>query len=100
MKIATLQQGIVVEIPKDAETWYTHANELMHQRQYETAINYYDRVLAIDPEFSLAWHYKGNCFDDLDSDTWYNKGISLKKEGKFDDAKTCIDKAIDLALGR
>jgi len=45
----------------------------------------YDRALEIDPH---------------DSDTWYNKGLSLKKIGRFDDAKACIDRAIDLALGR
>jgi len=54
MRIANLQHGVVVKIPKEAETWYTMAYELMHQQRYEAAIQNFDKALDIDPEYSLA----------------------------------------------
>jgi len=119
MITAKTNQGVTVVVPKEAELEFLMATELMHQKKYDDAIKYYKKAIAIDPEYSLAWHYKGNCYDDMGkhddacraydmalkldpyhSDTWYNKSITLNKIGKTADAKSHADTAINLELGR
>ncbi len=55
------------------------------QGRYEEAINFYDKVLQIDPD---------------DADAWFNKGITLKKMGKHSEGTRSIETAINLYIGR
>jgi tetratricopeptide (TPR) repeat protein len=52
---------------------------------YDSAINHYNRALQIDPE---------------DADVWFNKGITLKKIGNYNESNKCIETAINLYCGR
>jgi len=38
------------------------ANIYRKQRQYEKAMDYYDRALEVDPQDSHSWHGKADCF--------------------------------------
>jgi tetratricopeptide (TPR) repeat protein len=63
----------------------TNANDLLNKgfslaelAKYKEAIDCYDKALAIDPNYALAWG---------------NKALSLDKLGRHDEAKECYDKA-------
>jgi Flp pilus assembly protein TadD len=45
------------------------------------AIAFYDKALQIDPN---------------DAETWFNKGMSLKKLGQINEATQCIEKCMNL----
>jgi Flp pilus assembly protein TadD len=45
------------------------------------AIESYDKALQIDPD---------------DAETWFNKGMSLKKIGQINEATQCFEKCMDL----
>ena len=53
--------------------------------QYEGAIASYDSALKIDPN---------------DADAWFDKAMTLKKMGKFKEAESCVETAINLYCGR
>ncbi len=55
------------------------------QGQYEKALKAYDSALRIDPG---------------DADVWFDKGLTLKKMGRSEEAERCIGTAIDLYCGR
>ena len=38
--------------------------------------------------------------DPFHADAWFNKGMSLKRMGRENESLPCIEKAIDLYLGR
>jgi Flp pilus assembly protein TadD len=38
--------------------------------------------------------------DPYNAETWFNKGLILKRIGREDEAFSCINRGIDLALGR
>jgi tetratricopeptide (TPR) repeat protein len=54
------------------------------QGQYEKAITAYATALKIDP-----W----------DADAWFDKGETLQKMGKLEEAQRCYQCAINLYLG-
>ncbi|HOW34255.1 MAG TPA: tetratricopeptide repeat protein [Methanoregulaceae archaeon] len=54
------------------------------QGLFQKAIAAYDHALAIDPE---------------DADAWYNKGETLFKMGKTEEAVGCFETATKLYLG-
>ena len=58
-----------------------HGNLRDSQGMYEKALKAYDNALKIDPE---------------DADVWYDKGDTLAKMGKLEDAQKCFECAIKL----
>jgi tetratricopeptide (TPR) repeat protein len=52
---------------------------------YEEAIASYDSALKIDP---------------TDADAWFDKGMVLKKMGKFKESEACVETAVNLYCGR
>jgi tetratricopeptide (TPR) repeat protein len=60
-----------------------HGNLRDSQGLYEKAISAYDIALGIDPE---------------DADALFDKGITLKKMGKFEEAAKYIDQAVNLYM--
>ena len=72
---ASLFISLASGLGEDTETDY----------EYEKQIKEYDRALQINPD---------------DADTWLNKGIILKRMGKYSDGARCIEKAIDLIICR
>jgi tetratricopeptide (TPR) repeat protein len=53
--------------------------------QSDKAIQYYEKVIQIDPFYAEAW---------------FNKGMSMKKTGNEKEATLCIERAIELYCGR
>lgn len=92
------------------------AEDLFNQGKYEEAINYYDKVILIESEFSKAWLSKGLalqnlgkneeaiiCYDKCieinprNSWPWNNKGSALINLGKYDEAIGFLEKSIEIA---
>ena len=48
---------------------------------YKKALDLYDKAIKINPKDAAAWH---------------NKGVSLDKVGRRDEAQNCFDKAKEL----
>lgn len=109
----------VMNITQNADYYFRRASESAHKGDYLHALEYFDRALASDPHFAGAWHEKGNCLDEMgrcdeaiasydeairhdpyNAETWFNKGLLLKRIGREDEAFSCINRGIDLALGR
>jgi tetratricopeptide (TPR) repeat protein len=81
--------------------------------QWEEALTYFEKVIAINPENSSAWNCKGNilkrlgkleealnCFNetlkikDNSASSWNDKGNVLSGLGRFEEALICYDKAL------
>ena len=82
---------------------------------FEKAVEYFNKITAIDPQNDLVWNNKGNaldylgrkeeaikCYDkalefnpQLDA-AWYNKGRTLDSLGRNDEAIECYDKALEI----
>jgi tetratricopeptide (TPR) repeat protein len=113
----------VTTVSHNGEYFYRKAIETAqkgeHMQAVEQALGYLEQSIAADPQYALAWHEKGNCletlgrceeaiasydtalkFDPHNAETWFNKGLVLKKLGKEKEAFSCINKGVDLALGR
>ena len=83
----------------------------------EEALGYYDRALALDPEYALAWDNKGaalghlgryeeelTCIDRalaLNPEhalAWYNKGVELGRLGRHEEGLACYERALAVDL--
>ena len=90
---------------------------LEKQGKYLEAIEIYDKVIGINPDFARAWCCKGNAlrkskrigealkiYDkalntnpiDGQSGLWYNKGVALGKLDKYEEAIKVYDNAIKM----
>ena len=98
-------------IPELLET----GNKLVERGQYAEAIQCYDRVLEIDPNYANAWNNKGLALDNLrryneaiacydraleidpnHATTWSNKGNTLHSLGRSAEAIACYDRALEI----
>ncbi|MFC2125052.1 tetratricopeptide repeat protein [Bacteroidota bacterium] len=61
------------------DRYFQKGNDALDERKLQQAMQFYDRVLEIDPDFSDAWN---------------NKGIIFYSMSKFVDAVLCYDRAI------
>ena len=108
------------EAQKKLETEYIQGKIDLIDEKWEDALNHFERVLIIDPDFFKAWHYKGFALDELDralgevrryqeamecynkalainsmyEQSWFNKGNSFSRIGRYKDAVKCYDKAL------
>ncbi|MCG3252392.1 MAG: tetratricopeptide repeat protein [Candidatus Heimdallarchaeota archaeon] len=55
--------------------------EALRKNKNEKAIEYFDRVIAVESENTMAWN---------------NKGVALRKLGKIEDALNCYNKALSI----
>ncbi|OPX72736.1 MAG: lipoprotein NlpI [Methanoregulaceae archaeon PtaU1.Bin059] len=109
----------VLSISHQAEYAFRVGTESAHKGDYQGALAQFDRALSSDPHFAMAWHEKGNCLDELGrceealssydtaiqldphhAEAWFNKGLTLKKMGREKEAYSCMNRGVDLALGR
>ena len=101
------------------------ANQLLVKKNYEEAIQYYDKVLEIEPNAKVVLNNKGNALSNLgkyeeaiqyydkvlkinlviaklfgsdpnDINTLYSKGNALFALGKYDDAIEHYDKVLEI----
>lgn len=99
--------------PKEAVDLSNKGIELMRQGRLNEALEYFDKTLAIDPNFADILSMKGmvlqhmgrlnealECYSkaiDLNPETldaYNNMGIILKNQGKLEEAIECYDKAL------
>jgi tetratricopeptide (TPR) repeat protein len=90
-------------------------NEYYYRKEYNNAIQCYDKALEIEPNDSKAWNNKGTalgqlgnyeeaikCFDkalEMEPNyakAWDNKGTAFEKLGNYEEAIQCYDKAIEI----
>ena len=108
----------VLSISSDAQYFFQRAMEEETQNNPPKVLEYFNRAIAMDPGYVMAWNEKGNfldfmerydealtCYDTAlkiapgDAEVWFNKGLTLKKMGKEQDATSCINRGIELAIG-
>ena len=73
-----------LEQMKKEHEWVTIANLKDSQGEYEEAIAAYDKALQIDPD---------------DADALFDKAETLQKMGRFKEAETLVEKAINAYVG-
>ena len=79
-----LKQAIE-KYPRNGQAYTLLGNCQECLEKVDEAIKSYDTALEIDPE---------------NAETWFNKGMTLKKKGMINEATQCIEKCIDLFIGR
>jgi tetratricopeptide (TPR) repeat protein len=108
------------EIGQRQEVQYLYhlATEAANQGDTHSAFEYLEQVLIRDPENAMAWQVKGNCldcegkceealacyeksleFDPSNSETLFNKALTLRKLGRDTDAQCCIQDAVKAEIG-
>ena len=97
------------------DTYLKLGNFEYDSKNYERAIEYYDKIIEIDIRNANAWNNKGNalcnlrrydeairCYDkalEIDpeyANAWNNKGVALGNLGRYDEAIRCYDKALEI----
>jgi tetratricopeptide (TPR) repeat protein len=90
-------------------------NEYFYKKEYNNAVQYYDKAIEIDPNYDKAWYNKGlalsylgkhneaiKCYNKAleihvnEADAWNNKGCALYKLGKPKEAIACYNKALEI----
>lgn len=71
--------------------WFSKGNQLFKDNKFDKAIGMYNKALDADPEFTLAYFYKGMANYSL-----YKPGVEDEKNKKrADDAITCLSKVLE-----
>ncbi|MGB3758788.1 MAG: tetratricopeptide repeat-containing serine protease family protein [Rivularia sp. (in: cyanobacteria)] len=100
----------------EAKIFYNQGNDLYASEDYEKALEYYDKAVAIKPDYYQAWNNRGNSLDELeryqqaiesfdkaiaikpdDYLAWYNRGVSLRKLERYQQAIESYEKAIAIS---
>ena len=120
MKESSLQKAIVrgetAQLPtEDAIIWYRRGLEQFGERQYQAALNAFDRALSLNPNFTDAWLRRGftlwilgrneealQAYDRAtqirpnSSFIWFNHGVILSDRGRFQDAIASYNRALQI----
>ena len=97
------------------DTYFKLGNFEYESGNFEKAVEYYDKIIAINPQDDAAWNNKGSVLDDLDQKdeaikcydraieinpqddaAWNNKGTVLFELGRKDEAIKCYDKGLEI----
>ncbi len=98
-----------------AKDWFDLASCHVELKNFEAAVDCYDKALEIDPQDTFAWFYKGLALDNLgryeaaidcydkalvidpqDTFAWSFKGCALDNLGRYEAAIDCYDKALEI----
>ena len=71
----------LVGLPKDPEIAFLRGNWHYHRKEYDRALELYDWVLTLNPDFLSAWNNKGNCLGLL---------------GRWEEAKNCYEEVLKI----
>jgi predicted TPR repeat methyltransferase len=99
--IAAFDQVLAME-PNHPLTWNNRGNALFALNRFEDAISAYDTALAIMPDLQEAIGNRRKALDVLRgsnsrfADSAYTKGVLLMREGRFHDAVTAFDEALEV----
>lgn len=77
-----IRNGVIVDTTlEEAESAFLDGVSRYHNEIYDEALRDFNRATELDPSFARAW---------------YNKGVTLDKLGRHDEAQVCYDKAKEL----
>lgn len=95
--------------------WFNKGVALAKLGKYEEAIECYDKVIELNPNYAPAWYNKGVALAKLGRyeeaiecykkavelnpdyvDAWFNMGVAYAKLGKYEEAIKCYDKVLEL----
>ena len=98
----------------EAKDAFRRGVTLMNSRQWQQALEQFERAIALDPELEQAWAAKAQalfgmgrmkeaiaCYDRAlklnphSAEDWYNKGTTLGEMKQYKEAIVCFDKAIE-----
>ncbi|MEM8640097.1 MAG: tetratricopeptide repeat-containing serine protease family protein [Cyanobacteria bacterium P01_G01_bin.54] len=98
-----------------AEELYERGKELLDAEKYEEALEFFDRVVAQKPNYTLAWFNRGISLERLSmpeeallaysktvelepdfANAWYGRGFTLNELGKYEEAIASYDKALEI----
>ena len=71
----------LLHVQKKPEIFFIQANIHKQLKKYDSAINYFEKAIQLNPNFSEAYNNLGN---------------TKKRVGKIDEAISCFEKAIQL----
>ena len=67
----------------DADTWYRKAEQHLASQQYDLAIQFYSKAIAVNPNYAAAYNQRGNAYDAINRTTLavadYTKAIALDR---------------------
>ena len=114
----TMEAMATQNIVKESEYLVRQAREKAMAGDHFTAVSYLKRAIDTYPENARALALLGNCQDCLDNvknaiesydralqidpgdaETWFNKGMSLKKMGQINEATRCFETCMNLNFG-
>jgi tetratricopeptide (TPR) repeat protein len=109
------QQKITTNPELNSQSWYNKGFDLYNLGRFEEAIEYFNKALELNSEFSNAWTAKGSSLNSLcrfpeaiecfnkalnlnpkDSNAWYNKAQSLESLGHLDESIECFNKVLEI----
>jgi len=115
--LAALQRACALK-PQDAEGHFELGALLDHQKRYSEAVGQFERVVAINPSDARAWDYLGLDLEplgqieradaafrkglEMNQGRWadkfldYNYGRFLCKQGRLEESRKHLDRALDL----
>ena len=94
-------EKMVVSVPKDAEYFFRRAIDAESRETPQRVLEYFNQAITMAPDYAMAWNEKANFLDSIgnldealvcydtaihidpeDAETWFNKGLTLKKMGR------------------
>lgn len=97
------------------EDYINRGFDLYYKGKYEEALNAFDKVIEVRPDYANAWYYKGLALGGLDrneealkahdkaielnpdyANAWINRGVALDNLGRYEEALKAYDKVIGL----
>jgi len=110
-----IMEAMGIHAITESEYLVRQAQETAMAGDHFTAVSYLKQAVEIYPQNANALTLLGNCQDCLDNvkdaiafydkalqidpndaETWFNKGMSLKKLGQINEATQCIEKCLNL----
>ncbi|MFP4298101.1 MAG: CHAT domain-containing protein [Spirulinaceae cyanobacterium] len=104
---------LAVENAPDPEAWFNRGVQFYEQEAYQQAIQYWEKAIAIEPNYYQAWSNRGLALKNLGawaealesydqaleiepnySKAWYNRGIALDVLRRYDDAISSFDRVL------
>jgi tetratricopeptide (TPR) repeat protein len=103
---------------QEVQYLYHRATEAANSGDTDSAFEYIEQVLSMDPKNAMAWQVKGNCldcagkcdealtcyekslnFDPDNSETMFIKALTLRKLGRNQEAQCCVEDAVKVEVG-